>query len=74
MDLAQFADVAEIVGGLAVLVTLIYLALQVRQGNLAQTRETYRAFVAELNSVLRSGPRKLDSTISEIFVGFQAAI
>jgi hypothetical protein len=52
MDLSELANVAEIIGGLAVLITLIYLALQVRQGNLAQTRETYRAFVAELNSIL----------------------
>jgi hypothetical protein len=52
MDLTQLANLAEIIGGIAVLVTLIYLALQVQQGNLAQSRETYRALVAELNSIL----------------------
>ncbi len=31
MDLTQLANLGEFIGGLAVLVTLIYLALQVRQ-------------------------------------------
>jgi hypothetical protein len=52
MDLTQLVNLAEIIGSIAVLVTLVYLALQVRQGNLAQSRETYRAYVADLNSIL----------------------
>jgi hypothetical protein len=52
MDLTQLANLGEFIGGAAVLVTLIYLALQVRQGNQARTRDTYRAFVTEMNRVL----------------------
>ena len=33
MDLTQLADLGEFIGGVAVLVTLVYLAVQVRQSN-----------------------------------------
>ncbi len=33
MDLTQLANLGEFIGGVAVLVTLIYLVIQVRQGN-----------------------------------------
>ena len=33
MDLTQLANLGEFIGGVAVLVTLAYLAIQVRQGN-----------------------------------------
>ncbi len=33
MELAELANIGEFVGGVAVLVTLIYLVIQVRQGN-----------------------------------------
>ncbi len=33
MDLTQLANLGEFIGGVAVLVTLIYLAAQVKQGN-----------------------------------------
>ncbi len=33
MDLTQLANLGEFIGGVAVLVTLVYLATQVRQGN-----------------------------------------
>jgi len=33
MDLTQLANLGEFIGGVAVLVTLVYLAVQVRQGN-----------------------------------------
>ncbi len=35
MDLTQLANLGEFIGGVAVLVTLIYLALQVRQNTRA---------------------------------------
>ena len=35
MDLAQLANLGEFVGGVAVLVTLIYLAVQIKQGTTA---------------------------------------
>ena len=41
MDLNQLANLGEFVGGFAVLVTLVYLVLQVRQGN-ANARSTSR--------------------------------
>ena len=36
MDLTQLANLGEFIGGVAVLVTLVYLAVQVRQGSAAQ--------------------------------------
>ena len=49
MDLTQLANLGEFIGGVAVLVTLIYLALQVRHGNETARSETVRAFVADWN-------------------------
>ena len=40
MDLTQLANLGEFVGGIAVLVTLVYLAIQVRQGAAAQNVAT----------------------------------
>ncbi len=52
MDLTQLANLGEFIGGVAVLVTLVYLALQVRQGTaLARAsaqRETNAAFQSAL--------------------------
>ncbi len=36
MDLTQLANLGEFIGGVAVLVTLVYLAAQVRQGTRVQ--------------------------------------
>ena len=45
MDLSQLANLGEFIGGVAVLVTLLYLAMQVRQTNLlAKADSTQRAF------------------------------
>ena len=44
MDLTQLANLGEFIGGLAVLVTLIYLAAQVR----SQTRERRHATIVSL--------------------------
>ena len=52
MELAQLAQLGEFVGGLAVLVTLLYLAVQVRQTNLRNEGESIRAFMREYNEVL----------------------
>lgn len=46
MDLAQLANLGEFIGGGAVLVTLAYLAVQVRQGN-ANTRAGARQALIE---------------------------
>ncbi len=40
MDLTQLADLGEFIGGVAVLLTLAYLAVQVRQGAAAQRAAT----------------------------------
>ena len=52
MTLEQASYMGELIAVIAVIASLIYLALQVRQGNMAQTRESYRAFVTEINQVL----------------------
>ncbi len=41
MDLAELANVGEFVGGIAVLVTLVYLAVQLRQSNILAAAEAY---------------------------------
>ena len=52
MNWGAISAIAELIGSGAMLITLIYLALQVRQGNLAKDRETYRAFATEIDRVL----------------------
>jgi len=41
MDLQTFANLGEVVGGIAVVVSLIYLAIQLRQTNESQRTENY---------------------------------
>jgi len=41
MDLESLANLAEIIGAVAVIVSLVYLATQIRQGNIAQRTENY---------------------------------
>ena len=50
MDLTQLANLGEFIGGIAVLLTLVYLAAQVHQGNQAARSESLRAFVADWNA------------------------
>lgn len=52
MDLPQLAQLGEFVGGIAVLVTLIYLATQVRQSNRLGQAETIRAAARDYNLIL----------------------
>jgi len=54
VDLQALAQIGEFVGGIAVVITLIYLARQIHQGTSAQQRETSRSYVTELNRVLMS--------------------
>lgn len=42
MDLTQLANLGEFIGGAAVLVTLVYLALQVRQSNTWNRQQGFR--------------------------------
>ncbi len=50
MDLTQLANLGEFIGGVAVLVTLIYLAGQVRISNLREQAQTHRALVDQWNA------------------------
>ncbi len=52
MELQTLAQLGEFIGGVAVVITLIYLARQIQQGRLEQRKETYRSFLSELNRVL----------------------
>ena len=65
MDWNMIGAVGELVGGAAVLVTLIYLAVQVRQGNFAGQRESLRGYVSELNNRLLEPQR--DPEFVELF-------
>ena len=52
MDLAQLGQLGEFVGGFAVLVTLIYLAVQLRQGVQLNRSASIRTFMQEYNGTL----------------------
>ena len=65
MDLTQLANLGEFIGGVAVLVTLIYLAVQVRQNTLSNRVSTLLEMSeasASLNDMLAS-----DGELSRIF-------
>jgi hypothetical protein len=65
MDWNALGAIGELVGGAAVLVTLIYLAVQVRQSNVAGQRESFRGYVSELNNRLLEPQR--DPEFVELF-------
>ena len=52
MELTQLAQLGEFIGGIAVLITLLYLGVQLRQGNLLNHSESIRALLREYNSTL----------------------
>ncbi len=52
MDLTQLANLGEFIGGVAVLVTLIYLALQVRQNTKAVSAATFHAVASETSKLV----------------------
>ena len=65
MDLQALANISQILGGIAVVVSLIYLAIQVRQGTRAQRTENYaRALdrVATMQALLSQ-----DADLSKVF-------
>ena len=65
MDIMELGAIGEMIGGAAVLVTLVYLAVQVRQGNRTGQRESYRRWVSEMNKVLLEPQR--DPEFMELF-------
>ena len=60
MDLTQLANLGEFIGGVAVLVTLVYLAAQVRSSNRTIRAEaqsgSIESFAASNMELLRNGP------------------
>ena len=53
MDIMELGAIGELVGGAAVLVTLIYLAVQVRQGNSQNRSESTRTLLIAYNGLLQ---------------------
>jgi len=53
MDLTQLANLGEFIGGVAVLVTLGYLAVQVRHSNKLAAADSMRSFLTEYNATVR---------------------
>ena len=49
MNIMELGAIGELVGGLAVIASLIYVGLQVRQGNQVEKGETHRAFASDWN-------------------------
>lgn len=54
IELQEWALAAEIIGGIAVLVTLIFLVLETRENTNAIQAQTYQSLTAELNEHRRS--------------------
>lgn len=52
MELEQLAQAGEFIGGIAVLLTLVYLAVQLRQGNRLNQSESIRTLLCEYNNTL----------------------
>ena len=65
MDWDAIGAIAELAAAAAVLVTLIYLAVQVRQSNFAAQRESFRGYISELNQRLLEPQR--DPEFVELF-------
>ncbi len=52
MDIMELGAIGELVGGLAVVGSLLFVGLQVRQSNRISRAESVRAFVRDYNSLL----------------------
>ncbi len=52
MDIMELGAIGELVGGVAVIASLIYVGLQVRQGNQINRAESARAIVRDYNNFL----------------------
>jgi hypothetical protein len=52
MTLSDLADFGEIVGAFGVIISLVYLALQVRQANAIARTDAYRDMHQDINSIL----------------------
>lgn len=66
MTLDQLASIGEIIGGLAVVVSLVYLSIQIRMNTEAERTSTYQSIVSDfgaLNNTMASTPE-----LSHLFV------
>ncbi len=52
MDIMELGAIGELVGGVAVIASLIYVGLQVRQSNAINRAESVRSFVRDYNAYL----------------------
>ena len=48
MSLEQYALVGEIIAAIAVVISLLYLAAQIRQGTLLTRRETFESTISRI--------------------------
>ena len=66
MNLAELASIGEIVSSIAVIISLVYLAMQIRQNTEAERTSTYQSIVSDfgaLNNNMASTPE-----LSDMFV------
>lgn len=59
VTLEQFASIGEIIGGIGVVVSLVYLAIQIRSNTEAERTSTYQSIVSDfgaLNNSMASSP------------------
>ena len=56
MNLEQWALIAEIVGGLAIAISLIYVAIEVQQNTLAQKASIYQTMSQDVRAITSSLP------------------
>ena len=68
MDLTQLANVGEFIGGVAVLVTLIYLAVQLRQNTRAMRSSTFQQISAQMGQNVETVTTNPE--LADIFVKF----
>ena len=74
MDLGQLADIGEFLGGVAVIVSLVYLAAQIRQNTNSLRASTFQAAtdsVTEFTALLGSDP-ELSRIYSSGLLGVEA--
>ena len=60
MDIMELGAIGELVGGVAVIGSLIYLAIQVKQGNEAWRTEAHRALAQEWTRASLGPVRELE--------------
>jgi hypothetical protein len=66
MTLDQLGNIGEIIGGIGVVISLLYLAMQIRKNTEAERTSTYQAIVSDfgaLNNTMASTPE-----LSHLFV------